>query len=402
VALSVDGGIYNPCTGTTAWSCSLNTAGLASGSHTLTVQGKDPAGNLGTASVTVTVPPVIIPPTVTIRSPASGATLSGTATISGTAASAAGIASASLSVDAGVYAPCSGTTNWSCSLITTGLSNAIHSLTVQVKDTAGTASSAVVSVNVSNTAAASSYNQTILGDKPVMFLAMSTPGSGTETDLSGNGNNGTYVGGAPPLVSMPNGDQVADFNGSSEYVTVNSVAALSVPTSGIITIESWVKPDTLQFPNSESSGYVYWQGKGNATAGYEYANRMYSLVNSESRPNRMSDYAWNTTGSLGSGAYFQDVETTTNWIMVTDIIDMKDTSSAYPTGYISIYKNGVLRDTVPLNQYNVVPAATSAPYRIGTRDNNSYFEGAIGKVAVYNYALSAAQITNHYAAMKAP
>jgi hypothetical protein len=116
----------------------------------------------------------------------------------------------------------------------------------------------------------------------------------------------------------------------------------------------------------------------------------------------MSDYAWNTTGGLGSGAYFQDVETTTNWIMVTDIIDMKDTSSAYPTGYISIYKNGVLRDTVALNQYSVVPAATSAPYRIGTRDNNSYFEGAIGKVAVYNYALSATQITNHYAAMSAP
>ncbi len=66
---------------------------------------------------------------------------------------------------------------------------------------------------------------------------------------------------------------------------------------------------------------------------------------------------------------------------------------------ISIYKNGVLRGTVPLSQYSVTPGTTNAPFNVGTRDNNSYFQGAIGKVAVYNYVLSGAQIANHYAAM---
>jgi hypothetical protein len=50
----------------------------------------------------------------------------------------------------------------------------------------------------------------------------------------------------------------------------------------------------------------------------------------------------------------------------------------------------------------VTPATTSSPFNIGTRNNNSYFEGAVCKVAVYNYALTAAQIANHYAAMTAP
>lgn len=227
-----------------------------------------------------------------------------------------------------------------------------------------------------------------------MFLAMDTPSKGTQADLSGSGNNGTYVGGTPPLASLPNGDQAADFNGSSEYVTVPAAAALSVPTSQSLTIESWIRPDTLQFPNSEEQQYVYWLGKGNATQGYEYANRMYSLTNSADRPNRISDYDWNVSGGLGSGAYFQDTLTAGAWIMVDDVISMT-------TGDISIYKNGVLRETVPLSQYSVTPGVTQAPFNIGTRDYNSWFEGAIGKVAVYNYALSAAQISAHYAAMSA-
>jgi hypothetical protein len=498
VSVAIDAGAYAPASGTTAWSYSLNTAALSNGPHIIAVQAKDAAGNVGTASVAVTVNNAPAPaPGCQVASTlwqntsfaseaapftASFSAIPAVANMDGVTGLSLGSASAFTSlavavrfnntgfIDArngGAYAAAAAIpyTAGAAYLFSISVNPAARTYSATVTPpgaaavtlasnyafrtgpaatsslndwalyadagshqvcnftlapappmTAAAAPAAAVNPPQDTLAptapapapapnpnpGASSYNQTILADKPVMFLAMNTPGAGTETDLSGNGNNGAYAGGTPPLVSLPNGDQAADFNGSSEYVTVNSAAALSVPTSGVISIESWVKPDTLQFPNTESSGYVYWQGKGNATAGYEYANRMYSLTNSEDRPNRMSDYAWNTTGGLGSGAYFQDSITTTQWIMVTDIIDMKDTSAAYPTGYISIYKNGVLRGTVALNQYSVVPAATSAPYRIGTRDNNSYFEGAIGKVAVYNYALSAAQITTHYAAMTAP
>jgi len=268
------------------------------------------------------------------------------------------------------------------------------------KDTAGNSGNVVsqsYTINISTKT--SSYNQVILNDHPVMFLAMDTPSAGTQLDLTGNFHNGAYKGGTPVLVSLPNGEKVADFNGATQYVSVSSSSVLSVPTTGIITIESWIRPDTLQFPHYTAEGYVYWVGKGNPTNGYEYANRMYNLDNTANRPNRISDYAWNISGGSGSGSYFQDTVQVSQWMHVTDVINMRDKSSAYPTGYISIYKNGVLRETVPLDQYNVIPQATSAPFNIGTRDGNSWFEGAVGKVAVYNYALSASQISNHYTAM---
>ncbi|MBI5201770.1 MAG: fibronectin type III domain-containing protein [Elusimicrobia bacterium] len=241
-------------------------------------------------------------------------------------------------------------------------------------------------------ASAATYDEVIKADRPVMFLGMDTPSAGTQADLSGSGNNGAYKGGTPALQTLPNGERAAEFNGAGQYLSVPSAPALSVPTTKKLTVEAWMKPSVLNFPNTEAEDYVYWMGKGNPTQGYEYANRMYSYNNSAGRPNRISVYHWNKSGGLGSGAYFQDPVSTSQWIHVVDVFDMT-------TGYISIYKNGVLRGKVPFSQYNVTPTATSSPFNVGTRNYNSWFKGAIGKVAVYNYVLSQTQITNHVAAM---
>jgi hypothetical protein len=52
-----------------------------------------------------------------------------------------------------------------------------------------------------------------------------------------------------------------------------------------------------------------------------------------------------------------------------------------------------------LGQYDVKPQASDAPIRIVTRDLESYFQGAIGKVAAYGYVLSTADIARTYNAM---
>jgi hypothetical protein len=122
---------------------------------------------------------------------------------------------------------------------------------------------------------------------------------------------------------------------------------------------------------------------------------MYSLVNPAGRPNRISDYHWNAGGGLGSGGYFQDPVTTSQWIMVTDVIDMA-------AGTISIYKDGVRRGRVPLSQFHVIPVATTSPFNVGTRNRSSWFKGAVGKVALYDHVLSDAQICAHYEAMTKP
>ncbi len=251
------------------------------------------------------------------------------------------------------------------------------------------AAAVLLALSAQSAGAASAYDQTALSLGPVMFLNMDP--SAAPVDLSGNGHVGSYKGGTPASATMPNGEKAPSFNGSNQYLSVPSSPKLSVPTKRVLTIVAWIKPSTLQFPNTENEDFVYILGKGLPGA-YEYANRMYSKVNSANRPNRISVYQWNPSGGLGSGSYFQDAVNTTDWIMLTDVIDMNK-------GTIDIYKNGVLRDSTPLSQYNVTPQATNSPFNIGTRNYNSWFQGAVGKVSVHDRLLTTAELASLYKAM---
>jgi phosphatidylinositol-3-phosphatase len=55
VQVSVDNGAAQLATGTTSWTASIDTTALTNGTHTINVQATDTDGNVGTASVTVTV-----------------------------------------------------------------------------------------------------------------------------------------------------------------------------------------------------------------------------------------------------------------------------------------------------------------------------------------------------------
>jgi hypothetical protein len=256
------------------------------------------------------------------------------------------------------------------------------------------------------------YDQTILCDHPVGYWAMNKA-SGSEPDLTSNGHNGTHQGGTVPLVAMPNADQASDFNGSSQYVTIPSNAAFSIPTTGNLTWEGWIRPDVLQFPN-DTGGYVDWMGKCEEySPTCEWEARMYSLTNSESRPNRLSAYAFNPDGDLGSGAFWQQAASQIQAGQWYHVVGQYSTlsqpsqcsnSSAYP-GAVSIWVNGVPWNqashgqTGCMSQYNVVPVANDSAVNVGTMARDAWFQGAVGKVAIYDFLLSQTQITNHYQSM---
>jgi hypothetical protein len=246
------------------------------------------------------------------------------------------------------------------------------------------------------------YDREVLAQAPAMYLTMGHALSGAEPDLSGHGHAGTYLPAGPPpaAAALPNGDQAAEFDGTSQYLQVASASPLSVTDTGCLSVQAWIRPATLQFPDQEGSGYVYILGKG-APGQQEYALRMYSLTNTEtpSRPNRISAYVFNLGGGKGSGAYFQDQLQTGTWMMITFVLDDQP-SAAWPQGYVAIYQNDQLRDQVSISQFGVTPQSSSAPLRAGTRQLESYFEGAIGKVAVFDYALSARQVQAIYNAMQ--
>jgi hypothetical protein len=120
---------------------------------------------------------------------------------------------------------------------------------------------------------------------------------------------------------------------------------------------------------------------------------------------------FNPTAGYGSGAYFQpqcNLLQAGQWLHVVGEYQTTTTpsscNSAYP-GTIDVWVNGVYwgasyhYPTGCMSQYSVNPAVSSSPLNIATNALDSWFPGAIGKVAIYNHLLSQAQITAHFQAM---
>ena len=233
----------------------------------------------------------------------------------------------------------------------------------------------------------SEYDNYVLADDPVTYWTLAP---GANQDISGNNINGSFTGN-PSSSTFPNGDAVSVFNGIDQYFEIPDNSLLEITRTGILTIEAWMRPDVLNFQIATGTGpYVHWMGKGEPDA-HSWAARIYNY--DSYRPNRISGYSFNLSGGLGAGSYFQDVLTAGQWIHYTLIINSH-------TGLTKIFKNGILRDTDYLSDYSIVPGDGTAPVRIGTRSLESFFEGAIGKVALYDYELTEKQLLVHYNVMR--
>ena len=282
-------------------------------------------------------------------------------------------------------------------------------------DAAGTTYGNDTAVATKASAQLSSYDQTVLSDHPVAFLDMA--GTSTEPDITGDGHTGTYKGGGPALTTLPDGERAADFNTtgshSGQYLTVPSSAAFSIPTAHQLTWEAWIRPDVLQFAHPASSdGYVDWMGKcQNYSPSCEWEARIYSAVTSQNRPDRLSAYVFNPSAGLGSAADWQPaagVIAAGRWVQVVGEYQTLSTPSGCSTKYpgtINIWVDGVQQNfalhapTGCMSQYSIKPKAGSSPLDIGTMGLDSWFQGAVGKVAIYDALLSPAQIGTHYLAM---
>jgi len=135
-------------------------------------------GTLATATFTnVTVEtsaPTNQPPTISIATPASGATVSGTVTVGGSAADDAAVSRVEVSVDGGGFAPASGTTAWSFVWDTAAFADGAHTITARATDSGGLTSTASRAVNVANGGGGGGY--TASGSIPVGFPRRFTVG----------------------------------------------------------------------------------------------------------------------------------------------------------------------------------------------------------------------------------
>lgn len=239
------------------------------------------------------------------------------------------------------------------------------------------------------------YDQLVLADKPVGYWLLT---AGSQGDATGHGLAGAYYGSRLGQAALPNGETASTFNGTDTYFEIPNNGYQQITHTGMLTIEAWLRSAVYNYPKTEGDGYVYWLGKG-TPANYSWSARMYNQ-NSATRSQRLSGYCFNLSGGLGAGSYFQDSIPVGTWVHYVLIINTRNTSGPYPTGYTRIYRDGVLRDTDSLQDYNIVPGTSTAPLRVATRDFNSFFAGAIGKVALYDYELTAAQLLAHNNTMR--
>ena len=138
-----------------------------------------------------------------------------------------------------------------------------------------------VSKATATVAGAVGYDRVILADSPRLYI-----NAAAADDGSGHHHAVIAVGG-PANAQDPGLDPCYAFNGVNQYLEVADADDLS-PAGGAITLEMWIRPDTLQFLHAEDTGYVHFAGKGDFNdptgppyARGEYMARMYNLANTE-------------------------------------------------------------------------------------------------------------------------
>jgi chitinase len=155
VQFKVDGGNVGASVASAPYEYTLSTTALPNGSHTISAVATDAAGNSTTsASLTVTVNNTTkdtTPPTVSMNSPASGATVSGTVAVTATAADNVSVASVQFQLDGASLGGINTAAPYAYTWDSAKATNGSHSLRAIATDGAGnTATSASVPVTVNN------------------------------------------------------------------------------------------------------------------------------------------------------------------------------------------------------------------------------------------------------------
>jgi hypothetical protein len=215
-------------------------------------------------------------------------------------------------------------------------------------------------------AAFADYAQTVLADQPVGYWRFGET-SGTTARDTADANNGTYLGGfRPGQPGIVAGDTAVSLDGQTGYVRVPDSSSLH--TGDSFSVEAWVKRSYLStFNGTEglfAKGYQVYLDGGNFGSGGWLVLR---------KPN--ADVIARSTVAITDRSFHQVVATKSG-PAVHLYIDGVDV-----TGKVS---NRTIADTTGVLSIGAGAAST--------------FRGVVDEAAVYNYALSAAQVSRHFAA----
>ena len=340
--------------------------GLAgSTTYTYTVAAYDGAGNTSApstpASATTQAPPQdTTPPTVSMSSPAAGATLQGTATLSANASDDVGVAGVQFLLDGANLGVEDSTAPYSFSWDTTSVTNGTHVLGARARDGAShLTTSSPISITVNNPSAPPGLAASYAFDE----------GTGTTTaDSSGHGLAGTLTNGATWMPAhFGNG---VSLDGANDYVNLNNPTGLQF--TGSMTISGWIYSQA--FPGDDAAIV-----SKRTTVGYQ----LDTTVDTGRRT-----VGFKLTNSSGADMFRYGATTlqANTWYFVAGVYDATaKTLNVYVNGQLD---NGVLMGTITTTQQN-----SSGNVLVGQRSDGGYnFIGAVDNLRLYGRALTQSEL----------
>ncbi len=219
----------------------------------------------------------------------------------------------------------------------------------------------------------------ILEDRPVGYWRLNETSGTTAFDYSGNGYHGTYATPTPAAspTNLPIFGQSGPLSGSGDSSTSTffpSGSNVTLPTavapsgSTAFSSELWFNPDS----SLGSGTYQLLLGGSNTRwlrlSGASHTLNYYFTWASVS----VSDSTPNPSGT---------------WVHVAVTYDPN-----LANGTLRLYRNGVQVSSTS----NFAWSGWQFAYTIGGASSGNTFAGKLSEVAFFNYALSAAQVANHY------
>jgi hypothetical protein len=230
------------------------------------------------------------------------------------------------------------------------------------------------------------YNPRIVTDSLVLALdaanSKSYPGSGTTwTDLSGRGNTGTLTNG--PTYSGSNGGSLSFNYTDLEYVSFSNSSSLQFLNRLPYTLEAWVYPTRNPGANNWTGIFDRESDAGSGRDGYN----LYFL------------------GSAGTDTYFFTERFTSgsyNPVSVTlnqsiTVNNWHHIVGTYDGTTLTLYRNGSSVGTPVTTTGNITNS--SKTLTLGVR-GGQYFDGRISNAKIYNRALTAAEISQNFNALR--
>lgn len=219
------------------------------------------------------------------------------------------------------------------------------------------------------------YTGTVLNDNPIGYWRLGEPSGTTAYDASGNGYHGTYNGGftlaqAGPIVSDNNTSTL--FNGTTGNVSIPS--SFSMTNFANFSVECWVKLTSATFAQSP---------------------RLVANSHSDVDFHGFELYFLNNAASINFVAGNGGSSANANWVNAFAAGTWYHIVGTFNSSTLTVYVNGVSRATASLSGNINTPNSNLALAYADTY-NGDFLPGNLDEVAVYNYALTSTQVTNHY------